>query len=304
NGRAACANADDDSVLGVSLRNSGGGEASNSPPLGPDSRNGGAGVVGEAVGKVATIASPIMEMYDDEVDGSLPSTGGEDWVGSGTGSGGAETNPPPRKGLADHYGGSAGDASHDLDNTVPPSGMPERRTRVPENGNEEDNELGTLPSGAGGGDSVGTGTGGGEEGNNYNEGAAADMGLVAADHPRGNAAGDGHDIATRPPAGGNGGGSPRGGKYHTYGKSPAGGKPVTDNRGKPAEGETGRTHVGGMEDLTAIGGDDEDVTPPLSSDAAGEDESMGTPFARKLPDGDDSAGGVSNGGGGGGSAGG
>ncbi|CAM9383863.1 unnamed protein product, partial [Sphacelaria rigidula] len=177
------------------------------------------------------------------------------------------TNAPPTKRLAGHHGGSAGDTGRDLDSTAPLSRISEIPARVLREGNVD---------------------------------------LSAADQARGNSARDGDDPATKPPAGGNGGGSPGGGEGQTDGKPPTGGKPATNAANHPAEGEESGSHVGGIEDLAAISGDDDDVAPPpsLSSDAADEDESAYGPFARKLPDGDDSAGGVSGGSGGGGSAGG
>lgn len=289
NGRAACADADDYSAPGVSPR------------------NGGVSAIGEAVDEVAPIGSPRNEVCDDEGYHSFlmpsPSSSGEDWLGNGTGGGEARTNPQS-EGQADHYGGSAGDASPDLDNIVPPPGIPEMPTRVPKKGSVDEDGSGNLPRGAGGCVSVGTGMCGVEERDRrpYSEAAASNRGLVAADQPRGNAAGDGNDLATRPPAGRNGGGSPGGSNGHMDGKPPAGGRLATENDGKPAVGEAGRTRVGGRDDLEALVGDDKDVAPPSSSDADDEDESMCAPVVRKLPNGDDPAGGVSNGGSGGGSA--
>ncbi|CAM9607326.1 unnamed protein product, partial [Sphacelaria rigidula] len=112
-------------------------------------------------------------------------------------------------------------------------------------------------------DWVGSDTGGGEPETNVppTRGLAdhcggsvgVDVSVVAADQPRGNAAGDGDNHATKPPADGNGD------------DSLADGKSQADS--KRAEDRAGRTRVGGMEDLTAIGGDDDDAGPSTSSDA-------------------------------------
>lgn len=283
----------DDPMGGVSSGGSGGGLATGGTGGGGRGTNGenraaSAEVGDSSCGNAGMLCPhPFIEVDremddDDSLTPIPPNSSGGGTAQPGTGGGGEGNNGPPKNSSL---------TPGPLVAAVSPESLEKPRNTFLRS-KDDDDELGIVPSeGDGGGGTCKNGhrrlAAVGGTALCGNEGALR----VTPEKPKGNPTED-DDGATRPPSGNDEGGKPAGGS----GGDP-GGEPATNT--DPEVALTGS--VGGMEDLAALGDDSISVKPPpLSPD----DETSVIPVIHKLPNEDDSAGGVSSVGSGGGSVGG